>query len=339
MSGRNAGEIGGDEMGTLEETQLQEPQIRLGISRCLLGERVRYDGGHKLDRFLVHTLGQYVEWVPVCPEVEIGLPIPRESLRLVGDPEAPRLIAPKSGTDYTDQMKAWAQGRLEELAVMDLSGFVAKKDSPSSGVFRVRVYNEHGMAQRDGTGIFPRELMNRFPLLPVEEEGRLNDMPLRENFIERVFAYYRWARMLDEEPTPGGLVKFHTAHKLTLMAHSPRHYQEMGRLVAKAGREPWEDLTAVYGAMLMEGLGVMGTRGKHVNVLQHLMGFLKNSLSSEDKQELLGLIEDYRQGLMPLIVPLTLLKHHLHRHPVPDWVHHQVYLNPYPKELMLRNHV
>jgi uncharacterized protein YbgA (DUF1722 family) len=195
------------------------------------------------------------------------------------------------------------------------------------------------MAQRNGTGMFPREVMKRFPLLPLEEEGRLNDLPLCENFIERVFAYYRWTRMLDEEPTAGGLVKFHTAHKLTLMAHSPKHYTEMGRLVADAGKRDWEELTAEYGAMLMEGLGVMGTRGKHVNVLQHLMGYLKNHLSSEDKQELLGLIEDYRQGLLPLIVPLTLLKHHLNRHAVPDWVHKQVYLHPYPKELMLRNHV
>ena len=326
-------------MDKAEREHLEEPVIRLGISTCLLGEQVRYDGGHKHDRYLTGTLGQFFEWVPVCPEVEIGLPIPRESMRLVGDAENPRLIAPKSGADHTDRMKAWAQGRLEELAALDLCGFVAKKDSPSSGLFRVKVYNEHGMAQRNGTGIFPRELMNRFPLLPLEEEGRLNDMPLRENFLERVFAYYRWTRMLDEEPTPGGLVKFHTAHKLTLMAHSPAHYQEMGRLVADAGKRDWDELTAEYGAKLMEGLSVLGTRGKHVNVLQHLMGFLKNHLSGEDKQELLGLIEDYRQGLVPLIVPLTLLKHHLHRHPVPDWVHQQVYLNPYPKELMLRNHV
>jgi uncharacterized protein YbgA (DUF1722 family) len=181
--------------------------------------------------------------------------------------------------------------------------------------------------------------MTRFPLLPLEEEGQLNEMPLRENFIERVFAYYRWTRMLKEEPTPGGLVKFHTAHKLTLMAHSPAHYREMGRLVAQAGSLPWDELATAYGAMLMEGLTVLGTRGKHTNVLQHLMGYLKNDLSSEDKQELLDLIEDYRQALLPLIVPLTLLKHHLHRYPVLGWMHQQVYLNPYPKELMLRNHV
>jgi uncharacterized protein YbgA (DUF1722 family) len=209
----------------------------------------------------------------------------------------------------------------------------------------VKVYNEHGMAQRNGTGMFPREVMNRFPLLPLEEEGRLNDMPLRENFIERLFAYYRWTEMLDKEPTPGGLVKFHSAHKLTLMAHSPKHYTEMGRLVADAGNRDWDELKSEYGTLLMEGLAVMGTRGKHFNVLQHLMGYLKKHLSDKDKQELLSLIEDYRQGLLPLIVPLTLLKHHLNRYPVPEWVlvtfrlHQQVYLNPYPKELMLRNHV
>ncbi len=322
-----------------DKTYATSPVIRLGISTCLLGERVRYDGGHKLDRFLVHTLGRFVEWVPVCPEVEIGLPVPRESMRLVGDPQNPRLVAPKSGADYTERMKAWARERLEQLATMDLCGFVFKKDSPSSGLFRVRVYDEHGMPRRTGTGIFPREVMNRFPLLPLEEEGRLNDMALRENFIERVFAYYRWTELLRNDPTPGGLVRFHTAHKLTLMAHSPKHYTEMGRLVAQAGTIPWEELSVTYGRLFMEGLALLGTRRKHVNVMQHLMGFLKKYLSSEDKQELLGLIEDYRNELVPLIVPLTLIQHYVRRCPVPDWVHQQVYLNPYPKELMLRNHV
>jgi uncharacterized protein YbgA (DUF1722 family)/uncharacterized protein YbbK (DUF523 family) len=326
-------------MSDIEQKGPIEPVLRLGISTCLLGEPVRYDGGHKLDRFLVHTLGQYVEWVPVCPEVEMGLPTPREPIHLEGDAEDPRLVSIKTREDLTERMQAWARARVEELAKVGLHGFVFKKDSPSSGLFRVKVYNEHGMAERNGIGMFPRQVMNRFPLLPLEEEGRLNDMPLRENFVERVFAYYRWTKMLEEEPTPGGLVKFHTAHKLTLMAHSPKHYSEMGRLVADAGKRDWDELTAEYGAMLMEGLGVLGTRGKHVNVLQHLMGYLKNHLSSEDKQELLSLIEDYRQGLLPLIVPLTLLKHHLNRHPVPEWVHQQVYLHPYPKELMLRNHV
>jgi uncharacterized protein YbgA (DUF1722 family)/uncharacterized protein YbbK (DUF523 family) len=322
-----------------EQKRSEEPTIRLGVSTCLLGEQVRYDGGHKLDQFLVNTLGRFVEWVPVCPEFEIGLGVPRESLRLVGDPEAPRLIAPKSGQDHTERMQTWAQKRLEELAAVKLHGFVFKKNSPSSGLFCVRVYDQNRMPNRVGMGIFPREVMKRFPLLPLEEAGRLHDMGLRENFIERILVYYRWTRLLEENPTPGGLVRFHTAHKLTLMAHSPSHYQEMGWLVAQAGLLPWEELVETYGRLLMEGLKVLGTPGKHTNVLQHLMGFLKDVLSKEDKAELLGPIEDYRQGLVPLVVPLTLLKHHLSRHPVPDWVHQQVYLNPYPKELMLRNHV
>jgi len=184
-------------MGESENNHMKSPVLRLGVSTCLLGERVRFDGGHKLDRYLTGTLGQFFEWVPVCPEVEMGLPIPRESLRLVGDAEDPRLIAPKSGTDHTEAMTAWARKRVEELAAIGLHGFVFKKDSPSSGLFRVRVYNEHGMAQRNGTGMFPRGgraeaawrlRPNAFPLLPLEEAGRLNDMPLRENFIERVLA-------------------------------------------------------------------------------------------------------------------------------------------------------
>jgi uncharacterized protein YbgA (DUF1722 family)/uncharacterized protein YbbK (DUF523 family) len=319
----------------------QDCTIRLGISTCLLGQNVRYDGGHKLDRFLVNTLGQYVEWVPVCPEVETGMSIPRESLRLVGDPKAPRLVTIKSGQDYTERMQTWARERLEQLAEAKLHGFVFKSKSPSSGLFRVKVYTKKGMPSKIGTGIFPREVMQRFPLLPLEEEGRLHDMRLRESFIDRVFAYYRWQNLMEQNPTPGGLVQFHTAHKLTLMAHSPSHYREMGRLVAQAGTLPWEELEERYGQSLMEGLQVMTSPGKHANVLQHVMGFLKDKLSREDKAELLDYIKDYGKGLVPLIVPLTLLSHHLGRYEddVPDWVHQQVYLHPYPKELLLRNHV
>ena len=202
----------------------------------------------------------------------------------------------------------------------------------------MKVYDENGVPSRIGTGIFPREVMTRFPLLPLEEKGRLHDMHLRENFIDRILAYYRWTSLLEEKPTPGGLVEFHTAHKLTFMAHSSARCQEPGRLVAKAGALPWGDLTRAYGQSLMEGLQVMTTPGRHTNVLQHVMGFLKDSLAAEDKGRAPGLIEDYRQGLVALIVPTTLLKHYLNRRPVPEWVHQQVYLYPYPKELMLRNH-
>lgn len=193
------------------EKRNRGPVLRVGVSSCLSGEEVRYNGGHTLDRYLVGTLGCFVEWTPVCPEVEMGLPLPRETLRLVGDPEAPRLMAPKSGRDYTEQMQAWAQGRAEELAAARLHGFVFKKNSPSSGLFRVRVYADSDMPRRVGTGMFPRGITKRFPLLPVEEEGRLHDMGLWEYFIERIFAYYRGTEMLDQELTASDPVKFHSA--------------------------------------------------------------------------------------------------------------------------------
>jgi uncharacterized protein YbgA (DUF1722 family)/uncharacterized protein YbbK (DUF523 family) len=318
---------------------VETPALRLGISRCLLGEKCRWDGGHKLDPYLVNTLGQFVEWVDVCPEVELGLGVPRESLRLVGSPDAPRFVTHKTGRDHTDAMQTWARRRLEELAPLHLHGYVLKKDSPSCGVSRVRVYGKGDSPANTGQGIYARELMTRFPLMPVEEEGRLHDVGLRENFIERIFVEYRWQKMLAEEPTPGGLVRFHTAHKMTLMAHAPAKYHEMGRLVASAGALPWEQLVASYNQMLHGTLQFLATPAKQSDVLQHLMGFLKRELDAADKQELLEVIADYRAGLTPLIVPLTLLQHHLRRHAVSDWVYEQVYLKPYPKELMLRNHV
>jgi uncharacterized protein YbgA (DUF1722 family)/uncharacterized protein YbbK (DUF523 family) len=317
----------------------ETPSLRLGVSACLLGEQVRYDGGHKRDLFLLNTLGAFVQWVPVCPEVEIGLGTPREAIRLVGEVDDPRLVGVKSERDLTDTMRTWARGQLEGLAALRLHGYVLKKNSPSCGLFRVRVYDHNDVPARTGRGIYADELVKRLPLLPVEEEGRLHDLPLRENFIERVFAYYRWTRLLDEDPTPGGLVRFHTAHKMTLMAHDPAAQRALGRIVAGAGDGEWEAIAGDYGQGFMAALGKLATAKRHTNVLQHLMGYLKDDLSRENKAELLGLIEDYRLGLVPLIVPLTLLKHHLRRHDVPDWMHQQVYLNPYPKELMLRNHV
>jgi len=315
------------------------PTIRLGISACLLGEQVRYDGGHKQDLFLVRTLGRYVEWVPVCPEVELGLGVPREPLRLEGSPDTPRIVATESGTDYTEAMEVWARRRLRQLAALNLHGFVLKKDSPSCGLFRVKVFSEGQISRREGRGIFARELVAHLPLLPVEEEGRLHHMRLRENFIERVFVYQRWTQMLERDPTPAGLARFHTAHKLTLMAHSPEDERRLGQLVAQAGSADWDELTERYGQLLMEGLKRLSTPGKNANVLFYLMGYFKDHLTVDEKQELAEAIKDYRQGLVPLIVPLTLIRHYVRRVPVPGWVHQQVYLNPCPKELMLRNHV
>jgi uncharacterized protein YbgA (DUF1722 family)/uncharacterized protein YbbK (DUF523 family) len=311
--------------------------VRVGISTCLLGEKVRFDGGHKRDAFIVETLGSYFAWVPVCPEVEMGLGTPRETLRLVGIPSAPRLAFRETGEEITEGMQGWAKPRLEALAGEDLCGYILKSDSPSCGMERVRVYGASGMPVRTGVGIYARALMHRFPLLPVEEEGRLHDMRLRENFIERVFCYRRWRDLLAGGLSRGRLVAFHTAHKILLMAHSPRHYQALGRLVAGAKGLSRGELERRYGELFMTCLRVKANAKGHANVLEHMLGYLKEHLDSRDKAEMVSIIRDYRRGLVPLVVPMTLLKHHLNRYGVP-YLQDQFYLNPHPKELMLRNH-
>ena len=312
--------------------------LRLGISRCLLGEQVRFDGGHKRDQFLTDVLGRYVEWVPVCPEVEAGLGTPREAMRLVGDPQQPRLVSIRSGQDHTRALEMMTDRRLADLEVVDLSGFVFKKDSPSCGVERVRTYNEHGMPNRKGVGLFARAFVGRFPLIPVEEEGRLSDPLLRENFIERVFCYRRWQDLVRGGATRQAVVRFHTIHKYLLLAHSAPHYRQLGRLVAQVHEYRPKDLALRYGELFMQALAVRATVRKHVNVLQHILGHFKDRLGAQEKTELLGVIGDYHQGLTPLIVPLTLIKHYVQVFDV-EYIRDQVYLNPHPKELMLRNHV
>jgi uncharacterized protein YbgA (DUF1722 family)/uncharacterized protein YbbK (DUF523 family) len=304
----------------------------------VLGEKVRYDGGHKLDTLITETLGKYFEWIPVCPEMEIGLGTPRETLRLISSGEAPRLVAMKSGTDLTDKMTRWAAERLEQLAGLNLRGYILKKDSPSCGIGRVRVYHESGMGRCGGSGVYAAMLRRRFPTLPVEEEGRLHDAGIRENFIERVFACHRWLAFLDSSPASGDLVRFHTRHKLTLSSHSDELYRKLGRFVARAGKRKMAGVLDEYGRMFMDGLRVRATARKHANVLFHILGHFKKDLDAADKAEMVDIIESYRAGLTPLIVPLTLVAHHLRRHPVP-WLSEQTYLHPYSVELMLRNHV
>ncbi len=312
--------------------------LRIGISSCLLGEPVRFDGGHKRDSFLVDTFGPLVEWVPVCPEVELGLGTPRESLRLVRREDAVRMVNSRSGRDITDEMRAWARTRAEALAPEHLVGYVLKKDSPSCGMERVRIYAEAGMAEKNGRGLFAEALIARFPHLPIEEEGRLSDPRLRENFVERVFAYARLRAFFETRWTVGGLVKFHTAHKLTLLAHAPDIYYGMGRLVAGAASTSRSELERQYRTRFMDALARMATTRKHANVLMHMLGHFKQRLEADDRAELLAGIEDYRVGLVPLIVPVTLFKHHVRRHHV-EYLAGQVYLDPHPRELMLRNHV
>ncbi|MDH4246024.1 MAG: DUF523 and DUF1722 domain-containing protein [Nitrospira sp.] len=312
--------------------------LRLGISRCLLGDEVRFDRGHKRDQFLTDVLGRYVEWVPVCPEVEAGLGIPREAMRLVGNPQHPRLVTITSKHDHTEAMETMAEGRLDSLNSLDLSGFVFKRGSPSCGLERVRVYTVQGMPSQSGVGIFAKAFTEQFPLIPVEEEGRLCDPALRENFIERVFCYRRFQDLVQNGVTKQTLIRFHTIHKYLLLAHSQQHYEAMGRLVGQAERYRLKELTLKYGEQFMTTLTMKATVRKHVNVLQHIVGYFKSRLTTQEKAELLDVIADYHRGLTPLIVPLTLVKHYVQIFDV-GYMRDQVYLNPHPKELMLRNHV
>jgi uncharacterized protein YbgA (DUF1722 family)/uncharacterized protein YbbK (DUF523 family) len=313
--------------------------IRLGISSCLLGAEVRYDGGHKRDTFLVGTLGRFVEWVPICPEVEVGMGTPREPIRLVRAAEAIRLLGSRSGDDWTERMERFARARVEKLVPLGLSGYVLKKDSPSCGMTRVKVFpSAPGVSERTGTGLFAAALMARCPSLPVEEDGRLLDPRLRENFVERVFAYHRLQATFARRWTVGDLVRFHTAHKLVLLAHEPTAYTALGRLVASASSAPRAEVRASYERGFMAALAKVATPGRHANVLQHMAGYFKKDLDEDSRAELQQLIDDHRRGLVPLVVPITLVRHHVRRLGV-SYLAGQVYLSPHPKELALRNHV
>lgn len=325
-----------------EPDWMQPPgPVRVGVSACLLGEAVRYDGRHKRDAYIVGTLGACFQLVPVCPEVAVGLGVPRQPVRLVAVPGAgpdapPRALGVKDpALDPSDALRDYGRRMAAELG--PISGYLLKSGSPSCGMARVKVYGPRGGAPaRRGVGLYAGALMVARPNLPVEEEGRLGDPVLRENFIARVYAYHRWQALLAAGFTPGRLVTFHDRHKLTLMAHGAEPARRLGRLVAQAGRRPPAALAAEYEAAFMALLRRKATRRTHTNVLHHLMGYLKRVLEPEDKAELLEVVEAYRTGQVPLIVPVTLLRHHFRRHPHP-YVAGQTYLEPHPRELMLRN--
>lgn len=329
---------------------MQPARPRIGISACLLGDPVRFDAGHKREPFLVDTFGPHVEWVKVCPEVEAGFGTPRDTMRLELRTTATRprggrfptdslaLVVPKTGVEVTEQLTRYASRKAASLAKADLSGFVLKKDSPSCGMERVKVYVEGAMAERGGRGLFAEALMAALPNLPVEEEGRLTDPRLRENFVERVFAYQRLRALFSARWTLGDLVKFHTAHKLTLMAHAPAAYRDLGRLVASAKERPRAALAAEYESGFMAALTRLATPQRHANVLQHMLGYFTEALDAGSRSELLETIDDHRRGLLPLIVPMTLIRHYVRQHRV-DYLAGQTYLQPHPRELSLRNHV
>lgn len=316
---------------------MEQPQIRVGVSSCLLGMHVRYDGGHKRDKFILNTLGKHFEWVHVCPEVECGLTTPREAMRLVGDPSQPRLVTSRTGVDHTERMQRWAEEKLDELEEKELAGFIFKAKSPSSGMERIKVYDHNGIPQPVGRGIFASMFMERFPHIPVEDDGRLHDPDLRENFIERVFVMQRWFDMLKEGKTRGNLVDFHTRHKLLIMAHSVEEYREMGRLVASAKDYDEDELFQRYLEHLTRAMKTHATNKKNANVLEHMLGYFKDQLSGDEKQEMLEVIEHFKRGDVPLIVPITLFNHYIRKYDE-QYLKGQVYLEPHPVELQLRNH-
>ncbi len=309
-----------------------EDRIRIGVSSCLLGNKVRYDGNHRRDPYIADVLGRFFEFVPVCPEVECDMGVPREPIHLVGDPQNPRLVGRESGIDHTERMHTWATARLEALARRGLCGFIFKSKSPSSGMTRVKVHGEDGKVRRTGVGIFARRFMERFPLLPVEEESGLYDIERRENFIERVFIMHRLLHLI---PTKRDLVLFHSRHKLLVMAHSVEHYRALDRLVA--GSLPLDELLPRYTELLFAALKRKATVAKHARVLHRCLGYLKKNLTADERRELREIVERYRAGLVPLIVPVTLLEHYARkyrRHDLSD----QYYLRPHPWELKLRYH-
>jgi uncharacterized protein YbgA (DUF1722 family)/uncharacterized protein YbbK (DUF523 family) len=320
------------------EWPTDQSRPRLGVSACLLGTRVRFDGGHKRDSFLTEALARFVEWVPVCPEEGSGLGTPREAMRLVQQGSAVRLLTVRSQRDLTDTLTEFAATRVTQLAAMNLDGFVWKKDSPSCGLMRVKVYSAHGVAARTGRGVFAAALCSALPMLPVEEEGRLSDPVLREHFIERVYAFRRIRHLLTDVARINDLVQFHTRHKLQLLAHSPAHYTALGQVVAHARAAAHERVIADYRRAFTTALATIATRGRHVNVLQHAAGYFRRVVSAAACRDLAAAILDYQRGLTPLVVPLRLIDHYARLHGV-QYLGDQIYLNPYPHELMLRNHV
>jgi len=317
---------------------MNEDVINIGVSSCLLGAKVRFDGGHKHDRYITDILGPYFQFVPICPELEVGMGVPREAVRLEGDPENPRMVGNRSGEDWTERMNRYSERRVARRDVAGLCGYILKKDSPSCGMERVKLYLTADNVQRKAVGLYAKALLEHRPHLPIEEEGRLNDPRLRDNFIVRVFAYHRLQRLYRARFSREAVIRFHTAHKYLLLAHSPKHYTEMGRLVATIKAHQPEDFRDAYQGLFMEGLAVLSTPKKNVNVLLHILGFLKKLVTAEEKKDLLSTVEDYHRGIVPLIVPITLIRHYVNKLEV-AYVRDQVYLNPHPKELMLRNHV
>jgi uncharacterized protein YbgA (DUF1722 family)/uncharacterized protein YbbK (DUF523 family) len=309
----------------------------VGISKCLLGYNVRYDGGHKLDHYIHDILGQYVEFIPVCPEVECGMSVPREAMHLSDEPGGIRLITQKTGMDLSEQMVSWIKKRIRELTPAPLCGYILKSKSPSCGLSRVKVYKK-GVVEKSDRGIFAQHLITTFPLLPIEDDGRLNDSDIRENFIERVFVVHRWNKFVEEKKGLSNLMTFHAQHKYLIMAHNPKILKELGALIAGANKTNIANVYEIYFNRFCEALLKIATVSKNTNALMHISGYFRNNLTPDEKTELREVIDNYHKHLVPLIVPTTLINHYVRKYK-PPYLEHQFYLHPHPMGLMLRNHV
>ena len=316
-----------------------ENKIKIGVSSCLVGEKVRWNGDHKQNHFVREILSDYFNYVSVCPEMEVGMGVPRETVALYGDLNKSRMISKKTQTDWTKPMESYIKNRISSLTHDDLCGYIFKSKSPSCGLGRIPVYAEFGSNRvRHCAGMFAKAFTNKFPLDPTEDVGRLNDPMIRENFIVKVFSFSRLKDLFQKNFSIGKLVRFHTQQKFLLLAHSRKYYDELGHLVAKPKSLSPEILMEKYGNIFMKALSFKATQKKNTDVLLHMMGFFKKVLSKVEKEDILTTIQDYRKGLLPLIVPVTLIRHQAHKHNI-EYLKDQAYLNPHPKELMLRNHV
>jgi len=319
--------------------ELLDDEIKIGVSSCLLGEKVRWDGDHKQDRYVLDVLGSCFDCVSICPEVDAGMSVPRETVALYGTLEKQKMITKGSQTDWTKKMTRFKKDRIRELRKENICGYVFKSDSPSCGVRKVPIYSEISIRRvRYGPGMFASSFIKAFPLVPVEDEGRLHDQATRENFIVRIFCFHRLQLLLKKPFSIGSLVQFHTRHKFLILSHSRKKYGDMGQLVANAKKIKTAEFKTRYSKLFMAALSYKSTPKKNTDVLLHMMGFLKKILTREEKKNILSVIEDYRNELLPLVVPVTLICYQAKKHNI-EYLLNQVYLNPHPKELMLRNHV
>ncbi|GGL47879.1 YbgA family protein [Planomonospora parontospora] len=320
---------------TTNHYQEDEVRPRVAVSSCLIGEMVRFNGGHSRDRFLSGELDPYVDWVPICPEIAIGLGAPRETLRLERSPEGPHLVTRKTGRDLTEEMTDLAAERARTL---DVDGYVFKSKSPSCGIHGIPVYAGTAAVDRRSRGVFAGRILDAHPLLPVEDEGRLHDPLIRETFVERIFANARLRALLESDWHPRDLVAFHARHKMQILSHDPDVYRETGRIVAHAGVLGRAELAARYAEAFRTAFVRKASVGRHVNVLQHCAGMMSDLLDPVRRTDLAEVIASYQAGLVALSVPLALLRHNA-RGAAASYVRDQTYFAPFPERLRLRNHV